>query len=519
MHAISSSSSKNRDRTPFHRNATTLVVAQLFFILGGLIAYVWGQPLFGWTDHQLLFPASVLLLIAFAWSLWSWKRLTASIFDPYSLFLIGAFLFNAGAAFLYVFGLNNTGVMILDFSFSPAITLQTLLLVFLGLGSFHLGALIVASGYTGKLFPGPIALDEESPSAEEVRFVGWALLIISAVPTALQLKQAISVVLSSGYFALYQQNHAVGLEAGTQFLGSFLVPGALVLLAGSKRSRAGRLTSMGVIFLYAAIQLFLGSRYRAIGPLIGYVWLWHYVIRPIPRWVLIGASLFVGVVVFPVIAATRDTSGADRLSIQTLVNAFYGVNNPFVAILTETGGTMITIAHTLGLVPQTTQYAYGSSYFFAGTTLFPNLFWSIHPAIAHGLSSDWLVWQVDPDFASRGGGYGYSFIAEAYLNFGWIGAPLFLGLVGYLFAKLAFWACRAGSPVKMAVVASFIGVVFLWVRGESISVVRPLVWYALLPYLLVLFVAYIDRRRAEPLVIGRLTLIGNRTRRDSERAV
>jgi len=486
-------------RTPHDRAAATLTVAHLFFLLGVLIVYLWGRSFFGWTDGSLLYPASLLLLISFAWSLWSWKRLTGSIFDPYSLFLIAAFLFNAGSAFLYAVHMNTTGIMILDLSFPAAVTLQTLLLIFLALGAFHLGALLSAGGQAGRLFPDLSAVDEASPSAEEIRFVGWALLIISAVPMIVQLKQAASVVLASGYFALYQQDYATGLQASAQFLASFLVPGALVLLAGSKQSRTGRFTSMGVIALYALVQLFLGSRYHAIGPVIAYVWLWHRVIRPIPRWLLLGAAGFVFIVVFPVVAATRDTSGADRLSASTLLHAFSGVNNPLIAVLTETGGTMVTIAHTLTLVPSVRGYDFGAQYFFAAFTLLPNLFWTIHPAIAHGLASDWLVWLVDPSLAAQGGGFGYSFIAEAYLNWGWVGAPLFLGVVGYFFAKLIFWGCRTGAPDKLAVVASFLSFVIFWARGESIDIVRPLVWYALVPYLMILFVASMERRGFGPM--------------------
>lgn len=502
--------------TPFQRTATTVVVAHLFFGLSVAILYLWGRSVFHLTDADLIYPLSMLLLVAFGWSLWSWKKVTGSIFDPYGLFLIAAFFFNAGSAFTYTFGLNTTGLMILDFSFPPDVTLQTLLLVFLGLAAFHLGGLLIAARHDGKLFPAATTEDEESPCAEEIRFVGWALIVISAVPMALLLKQSISVVLTSGYFALYQQDYATGLQASTQFLSSFLVPGALVLLAGSKRARSGRAVSMGVIALYALVQLFLGSRYHAVGPVIAYVWLWHRTIRPIPRTLLWGASAFVFIFVFPVVAATRDTSGADRLSASTLLNAFSGVNNPLVAILGETGGTMVTVAHTLTLVPEVRGYDFGQQYSFAVFTLVPNLFWSIHPAVAHGLASDWLVWLVDPSFAASGGGFGYSFIAEAYLNFGWVGAIAFLGVVGYFFAKLVFWACRSGAPARLAVVASFTGFVIFWARGESIDVVRPLVWYSLVPYLLIRLVAYIDSRRVEPLVIGPLTLFGNRTARESE---
>ena len=506
------------ERTAHDRASVTLIALHLFVVLGVLSGYIWCRPLFGWADASLLYPASVILLLFLGWTLGTWKRLTGSIFDPYGLFLIAAFFFNAGSAFLFAFHANNAGIMILDLSFPPDVTLQTLLLVFLSLGAFHLGALIVAGAHAGDLFPGPVAVDQESPSAAEIRFIGWALVAVSAAPTVLLLKQAASVVLSAGYFALYQQNYATGLQASTQFLGSFIVPGALVLVAGSKEARAGRFVSAGVIALYAIIQLFLGSRYHAIGPVIAYAWLYHRTIRPIPRPLLIGGSVFAFVFVFPVIAATRDTSGADRLSLAMFRSAFSGVNNPLIAILSEAGGTMVTITHTLTLVPSVRGYDFGAQYFFAATTLIPNLFWTIHPAVAHGLAGDWLVWLVDPSFASQGGGFGYSFIAEAYLNFGWLG-PLFLALVGFLFAKLVFWACRDGAPARLAVVASFLTFVIFWARGEAIDVVRPLVWYALFPYLLIQAVAYIDRRRPVPLTIGPLVLFGPRAPRESEEPI
>ncbi len=493
-----------------HHGVAAVIAAHLLFALVVLIAYLWVRPLAGLTDAALIYPASVALLALFGWSLWSWKRLTGSIFDPYGLFLIAATLFNAGVAFLFVFHANTTGIMILDFSFTPDVTLQTLLLIFLGLAAFHCGGLLLAGARDRPLFPGSITRATESPSMEEIRVVGWGFLAISALPTALLLKQAVGVVLTSGYFGLYQQEYATGLQAGTQFLGSFLVPGALVLLAGSKMSRASRLTSMGVIAVYALVQLFLGSRYHAIGPVIAYVWLWHRVIRPIPRWLLLGAAGFVFIVVFPVVAATRETSGADHLSAQTLLRAFSGVNNPLIAVFTETGGTMVTVAHTLTLVPSVRGYDLGAQYGYAASALMPNLFWSIHPAIAHGLASDWLVWLVDPSFAAQGGGFGFSFIAEAYLNWGWVGTPLFLGVVGFLIAALVSWGCSTSEPAKLAVVACFSSFVFFWARGEAIDVVRPLVWYSLMPYLLILLVAYLDRRGYRPLDVLR------RLRRESE---
>lgn len=479
---------------PRHLRTADAIVVHVLFVVVTLALYVWVRPLAGWEDASLLSGASALLLVQLIWSLASWRLLTGSVFDPYGLFVIAAMLFNAGAAFLFLIGANTAGLFILDFSFPADQTLRTLLLIFLCMAAFHFGALLLAGAQPGPLFPGTVAVPDPSVSAAQIRFVGWAFVVISIVPTAILLKQAVDVVLAAGYFGLYQVNYATGLGASTQFLGSFIVPGALVLLAGSKESRAGRIATLAVIALYALIQLFLGARYRAIGPVIAYAWLWHRTIRPLPRVLIASAAAVVLLVIFPVIAATRDTTGAERLSIQTVTNAFTTGTNPFVAVLNETEGTTVTIAHTLDLVPSSRDYDRGAQYLYAASSLVPNLFWDVHPATKRGLAGDWLVWQVDPDFAANGGGFGYSFIAEAYLNWGWIGGPLFLGIVGFLFAKLIYWGCRTGAPAKLAVVACFLSFVLFWARGEAIDVVRPLVWYALVPYLLIRFVAYIDRR-------------------------
>jgi oligosaccharide repeat unit polymerase len=190
-------------------------------------------------------------------------------------------------------------------------------------------------------------------------------------------------------------------------------------------------------------------------------------------------------VVFPLIEAIREISGGQRLSFAFLADAYVSIDNPVITILSEMGGSIQTIAYTIDLVPSMRDFDMGGSYYYALLTAFPNLFWEVHPSIAHGTLSNWLVQMVDPTTAGSGGGYGFSFIAEAYLNFGWFGAAVVLGLMGFLFGRLVLWASRSSDPAKLAMVASFTGLVLLFARGESNLVVRALLWYALMPYLLV----------------------------------
>lgn len=438
---------------------------------------------FNFQSDSLIYPACLFLVALTIWSFWSWQILTKSLFDPYTLFLVTAVLFNGGQAFLEVFHLNEHGI--LKGIFSSETILKTLFLVIIGLASFHLGGLLSAA--TGKVNSPKKQSSEKKPSLSTMqhncRIVGWSLLTISFFPALLVTKDAILVVLHTGYTALYQQELTTSYSATPNILADFLIPGTLFLLAGSKGRHNSKVISVITIIIYSISRLFLGWRAYAVMPLISLAWLWHCLIRPLPKIFLLGAASLMMFVIFPLIATTRNVAGAERLSIDFLLNSFTSIDNPLLAAISEMGGSMMTIAYTLELVPSVRGFDMGAGYFYALLTLMPNFFWEVHPAIARGTASNWLIWEVDRFTASHGGGLGFSFIAEAYLNFGWFGAPIVLGAIGFLFGKLTLWAIRSGEPAKMAMIASFISFFLFYARDEAVTQIRPLVWYALIPYL------------------------------------
>src|ERR1017187_8886241 len=92
----------------------------------------------------------------------------------------------------------------------------------------------------------------------------------------------------------------------------------------------------------------------------------------------------------------------------------------------------------------------GVSYLYAALAGFPNVAWSIHPTTAHGTLSAWLVYTVMPYAAANGCGLGYSFIAEAYENFGWIGVPLVLLVTGWIAGRLSEAVRGRSDPASLA---------------------------------------------------------------------
>ena len=446
---------------------------------------VWGFDLTaGFKEEDLIYPASLFILLICVWSLWSWNLFNRSLFDPYSLFLISVAVFNAGQGFLEVFHLNERGI--LAGAFASETILKSLLLVAMGISGLHLGALLSA----GMIRPHYSSVGTvPSIPGQCLRWVAWPMLLIGIPFHLLKLRDAGGVVLSSGYSALYQQSAATGIGASEDLLALLWIPGAFFLLAGSKKSLLGVIVATVLVVVNTLVDLLLGKRSEAVLPLIAFAWLWHRHIRRLPAGLLATAAAIMLFVVFPVVFAVRNTSGPERFSSAYLKDAFLSIENPAIATLEEMGGSMLTIAHTVELVPSARPYDCGIHYLYAASTVFPNLFWDLHPAYARGILSSWLVWEVNPFFAQEGGGYGFSCIAEAYLNFGWIGVPAVMLVFGLLYSRFVLWAQRSGDPLRLAMVATHAVFVLKYARSEAGFIVRPFFWYVLLPYALILLVA------------------------------
>jgi oligosaccharide repeat unit polymerase len=490
-----------------------LVLFVQAYILVGLIAFglLYAHDASEFQPDELLRPGCALLLGLTIWFFGSWYFLTNRLFDPYLLFLISAILFNGGQALLEVFQLNKNGF--LDDQFPDDMALATLYLVILGLCSLHLGAIlsVLLSRQTAvsEPIPNQNAFDQRvlQLRLQSAFSVGQKLFYISILPTVLILKDAIAVVLAGGYFALYEQQAATGWSTSAEKLADFIFPGAFFMIAGGQQRQTMRWLAVLAILLYSGAKFFLGTRGAAIMPLLAMLWLWNGAVRPVPKWLLLSFAVVMLGIIFPLVGAIRNETGADRLSLEFLIDRLAGANNPAVASIAEMGGSMRTIAWTMQLVPSVRPFALGMTYLTGVLILIPNVFSAgRHPALTwsgYDIPDFWLVWEIEPEFAERGGSFGFSFIAEAYLNFGWLGAPLLLGLLGFLYGKFVIWAIRDNDPIKMAFLATFVSSFLFYARGSSEMVIRPFIWYSLLPYLWFRFTASSKLGKSNSLIRSR----------------
>lgn len=426
-----------------------------------------------WQPENIIYALSLLLVCQLVWSLWSWTLTGNRIFSLYGMFTIAAFTFNGGLALLEIFQVADKGV--LHGEVTAQVASESLAMVLLALVCMHTGALL--------------ALLEKHPFSRwmlrvdkpDLRKVGWFLLFISAYPALAQLRSAFEIVLAHGYMGLYQQAPNVGFEASGRVLSLFLMPAVLCLLIGNEKRKWLTAVMLAIILADTFSNFFLGARSAAIMPLIAFFWAWDRAVRPLPKAMLLIAGALLLFVVFPLIAAIRDVGGADRLSWDFIVNSYTAMNNPVFAIIYEMGESLKTVAYTLELVPRLHDFDLGTSYYYALLAIIPNLFWDIHPSVAHGPIANWLIWQVDPIQAAAGGGLGYSFIAEAYFNFGWFGIPVIISLIGFLIGRVSRRNSAGGLPVTIFIEANVMSFLLFFARSESNSLLRFIIWYVFIP--------------------------------------
>ena len=446
------------------------------------------------SPHRWITILCYATALQFFMQLWSWKKVSGGLFDPYVVYLTAATLFNGGRTLLACLPDNS-----FESSFPPSIALYGIYVVALALCSFHLGGLIAFA--SARVRPARARKTLAIPGAT-LRYVGGWLVLIAIVPMSILMKQAVTGVMRDGYgVALYTNEAATSFAATPSVLAAFLVPGAFLLLAGSAKRAGLRLTTAAIVGVYSGSLLFIGWRAAAISVAIAYVWLWHRCVRAIPRAAILSLGALL-LAIMPAVAAMRNLTGQDRISLDTFIQSVEDAK-AFSAI-EEMGGTWGTVAHTVSLVPSERPFDYGASYGLAALTIFPNLFWNVHPALSHGSPETWLVRRVAPWSALRGGGLGFSFIAEAYLNFSLAGCVVIIGALGFLLARAVRWAESVGHPLAFALVASALTASLKYVRADSTELIRPLVWYSIGPYLLVLLLS-IRKKRSQVIVTSRGT--------------
>ncbi|WP_084798643.1 O-antigen polysaccharide polymerase Wzy [Pleomorphomonas koreensis] len=413
-----------------------------------------------------------------------WRRRTNSSFDPLTLFLLSQLLFLAGHQLLHVFFMDDSIQGILNGIFPTRTVNMALFMVFVSFVCFGGGALFRSLSINKiQIWKSPV--NETLLRVQELICVrtGIILVAISAIPFIYSFSWYMSTISTGGYEAVYDPENAQSLFERIAFiLMELSVPGAIFLIAGGKSRKIPLIVGCAVLFLYAAMNFIVGTRAHAIMPILAAAWVWHRRVSSLPALPTLLLGLFTIFVVFPVIAVVRSSGLSDKLAVDTLINAYAGLDNPIISILDEMGKSGLRItAWVYELVPIVRDYDYGKSYFFAILALIPNVFGGEHISSVNRLSL-WITQAIRPEWALVGGGFGFSYLGEVYLNFGWYGVTIISFLLGWLIAGFVLKLARNQSCITLAYYGCVCAILTFYPRAETQQIIRNIVWYGAIPY-------------------------------------
>jgi hypothetical protein len=430
----------------------------------------------GWSSAtgDQIWSSSVLYTVIAAWSFWSWRRLTGRLVDPYSIFLLSFVLFSGGQLILHALGALPGGPLAEVFSGSTIG--RTILVVNASLALLHLGAMLWLMVRPRGHSPIVQAYD-----IRRLGRIGVAFVAISLPPMLVGLYQAVHLVITEGYFGIYQQPMKVGVANLTGLLPMFLTPGLLMLLGTRPTCRWTVRFVWATASLKAASLLFVGQRGYAVMTPVPLLLLHDLFVRRVNRTFVAGIAAAAIFIAFPLVRAIRTLDAYERT---TALRGGVEVQDPLTNTIAEMGGSMNTLAYTIDLVPSSRPYDNGAGVVRAVSTLIPNLFWERHPASA-GSYGEWLVKLVNPWLAERGGALGFSVVAEGFINFGPFGGPIYCGLLGFIVAALLVSSTRTHVPATVIFAAITLSVILFYPRSEGSAILRAVVWCSVVPRCLV----------------------------------
>lgn len=316
--------------------------------------------------------------------------------------------------------------------------------------------------------------DLTTPPPPDDRSLGIPALLFTIGALAMTAV-GIAIVGPGALFGLYHEWwDAKLLGADQRFIDTGLVfsgAGVYALLASDERGARWRrwfayLVLMACLFI--AIQK--GDRTTMTTIAVGAGWCYSQRIRKL-RWAPVLAAAFVGLLLFPVIRewrAERNLDDSSRASVQQLLGeSIYGL-----------GSSAMAIVYTIELVPARKDYEWGATFLAAGLNAIPNLgltkgkWWATDDPT--DTPSVWITWQIAPEWAATGGGYGFAMAAEWYYNFGMLGMVIGMAFTGYGVTRVRNASRR--SSLALVWSATLFAGVSIWIRNVAGYATKVAVW-------------------------------------------
>ena len=457
---------------------TVFLLVNSFFIL----VYVFLMLLI--QSHTLLIDNQSLMTINgiggylfLFWMFYTHKKLKDEFISFYIVFMVIMIVFTYSQSLLYPFNrISETKNLLNIVTEVSLISAQayTLLSYFI----IHFGALITFN----KVNYNKIMIKDDNTALKSLFITGLLLFFISLPAFIVNVYTLSSVVSSYGYRALFGYdgiqyvNHSLLVRVLLSVEG-FFIPSLLLLYIGSPNKNYKK-ASLILFTVYILVTLFIGGRSDAAVLVASIGLLMYYRGLKINKRKLIyyGIILYLFLSILPVIAIIRDQANRTFFDYFVLYFSNLGNTDLLSELFSELGGSMFPVIKVMEKVPILEPYNLGKSYYYGVLSIVPNLgFWDIHPSQIYANGSSWLMNVLNLNY-----GPGFSMQAEVFWNFGWFGLILFVPiglLLGKVFGSISK---KKYNIVALSMMLIIFSETVLVVRGEILTLTRPL-FYTVLP--------------------------------------
>lgn len=441
------------------------------------------------SDPQHTFKAlTVYGLLVFGWIVFSWLAIEKDLISIYVFFMLFSVLFYLGQPIAFLLGADNSSLNVYSIKLYPYSLLnETLVFVLISYMLIHLGA-VIAKNTSNNI----IKIEQSNKDySNSMNLIGIALLLVSIIPTVILIINSIKAVLAKGYIGLFTSTNTIAVNGG--LLGvtaGFFIPSLyLLLIANSNKKTQRRLLTI-IFFLYIIVVFMLGRRGENSIYILGYILIWHNMVKPLK-----GKKLFqiimVGVLmvfILSIISQARAYLNTGNLG-DVVANSILNINlvGMLRDVFSEFGMTLLVPATIIDKVPEVIPFYHGKTVVNFFLVLIPNIFWETNPGLIDGTLEN----LVSP-FIRHGtvGGIGGSFLAEIYYNIGYF-SYLFLPIYGIILAQLTklldFRSCNKNKLKFYFSIYMFTNVLWI-IRSEILTSGKEILYFALFPIVLIKFI-------------------------------
>ncbi|HAR1782577.1 TPA: O-antigen polysaccharide polymerase Wzy, partial [Enterococcus faecium] len=437
-----------------------------------------------------------ILIYLYAICTWHWRK-GDSIFSLYTIFFTLFLLFSYGQCIMWAFGIGTDrgiGTTVVAYGTGIIPSESDMIMVkwysCISMFVFHIGALL----FTRKTTLRKVSWYESGDADADRKFlfkIGCIISIIVVPIVFVSKLLEVRIALVHGYNALYYGDYAT--QSGyLQIILYLFFPALICLLIGSNFSKVITRFVFIIFALYSLLGIMSGDRGSWLYSSIILIWAYTqykgtFNYKKLIKWLILAV---IGIYILNVITKARDGGGLSKLTLKDFTSVFDSDDSPLVDSFFEMGGTMSII--TFFLISGNGIYPFANTYL---TSLLGSI--STRMLSMFGIKFVLLADWFSQDYLGITWGTGFSMIAEAYVNGGYIGGIVYIFIIGIVIGKILSNSIDnqdiENHPMKMFLAITTANIIMGFPRAASYLIVKNFVYGVLIILLINFFLQQFNK--------------------------